>query len=221
MHTMLFFFLVLCYFSLFIWGIFLTRKHGVLNLNNVLLLVIIGLVYDNFIIALGKYIGEGNTLIYLSYMRYWLHALFTPTLILFAWDIYSRTRPITNKNKTRWKVGIYLITIGFICYELFTLIKGLKLEPVWKNGVLTYEDTGHSVSLMVIFITLILGLVGLHLIIKFRFFWLLFATLTMIIGSVLTIWIKNFPIMNVMELLFIFSLLLTKQFIEKIEIQTY
>lgn len=220
MHTMLLFFLVLCYLSLFIWGIFLTRKHGVLNLNHVLLLVIIGLVYDNLIIALGKYIGEGNTLIYLSYMRYWLHALFTPTLILFAWDIYSRTRPITNKNKTRWKVGTYLITIGFICYELFTLIKGLKLEPVWKNGVLTYEDTGQSVSLMVVFITLILGLVGLHLIIKYRFFWLLFATLTMIIGSVLTIWIKNFPIMNVMELLFIFSLLLTKQFIEKIEIQT-
>lgn len=220
MHTTLFFFLVLCYLSLFIWGIFLTRKHGVLNLNHVLLLVIIGLVYDNLIIALGKYIGEGNTLIYLSYMRYWLHALFTPTLILFAWDIYSRA-DLTKTNATLWKAIAYLITIGFICYELFTSIKGLKLEPVWKNGVLTYEDTGHSVSLMVIFITLILGLVGLHLIIKFRFFWLLFATLTMIIGSVLTIWIKNFPIMNVMELLFIFSLLLTKQFIEKIEMHTY
>ncbi|AXI07720.1 hypothetical protein CUC15_01410 [Oceanobacillus zhaokaii] len=54
MDTFLFFLLGFGYLCLFIWGIFLARKHGWLNLTNVLLLVILGLIYDNLMIALGR-----------------------------------------------------------------------------------------------------------------------------------------------------------------------
>src|SRR5699024_2414980 len=171
--------------------------------------------------AFGRFIGEGNVLESLSYVRFWLHALFTPTLILFAWSIYSRTG-LPWAKKRFWKVLAHLITIGLILYELFASVKGLKLEPSWKNGVLTYESAGQSVGpFMVISITIILGIVGLLLVIKFRFFWLFIATLVMISGGILAIWIKNFPIMNVLEFLFIVSLLWTKQFLIRIKKQPY
>jgi len=213
MDTFLYFLLGFGYVCLFVWGLFLARNHGLLNLTNVLLLVILGLIYDNLIIAFGRFIGEGNLLENLSYARFWLHALFTPTLILFAWSICYKTGLPWAKT-TFWKFLAYLLTIGFILYELFASVKGLRLEPIWKNGVLTYESADQSISsVMVIIITLVLGIVGLLLIIKFRFFWLFIGTLVMILGGILAIWMKTFPIMNVSEFLLMISLLLTKQFL--------
>src|SRR5699024_3755052 len=209
MDTFLYFFLGFGYIGLLILGVFLTRKHRLLNLTNVLFLVIIGLIYDNLIIALGKFIGEGNLLKSLSYIRFWLHALFTPTLILLAWDICFRSGLLWAK-KLFWKVLAYLITIALILYELFTSLKGLKLEPVWKNDVLTYESAGQpDIPIMVILITLVLGIVGLLLLVKFRFSYLLIGTLLITLGGIFSGWIKNFPIMNVLEFLLIVSLLLT------------
>src|SRR5690625_151429 len=182
MDTFLFFLLGFGYVCLLIWGLFLARNHGLMNLTNVLLLVILGLIYDNLTIAFGRFIGEGNVLENLSYVRFWLHALFTPTLILFAWSIYSRTG-LPWEKKRFWKVLAYLITIGLILYKLFASVEGLHLEPTWNNGVLTYESSGQSVGpFMVIIITIILGIVGLLLMIKFRFFWLFIGTLVMKIG---------------------------------------
>ncbi|MGY0691860.1 hypothetical protein ACW2QC_03595 [Virgibacillus sp. FSP13] len=212
MNTFLFFFLGFGYLCLFIWGLILSRNHGLLNLTNVILLVILGLVYDNLIIAFGRFIGEGNLLETLSYVRFWLHALFTPTLILFAWSICFRIG-LPWAKKTFWKVLAWLMTIGLILYELLASIKELELEPKWKNGVLTYESAVQSDSLiMVIIITLVLGIVGIILMKKFRFSWLFIGTLVMISGGILAIWIKNFPIMNVLEFILIVSLLMTKQF---------
>jgi hypothetical protein len=211
MDTFIFFMLVFGYVCLLIWGLLLAKDHGFLNLGNLLLLVILGLVYDNLIIASGRFIGEGSVLENLSYVRFWLHALFTPTLILFAWYIFFKTGLPLAKN-INWKVLAYTLTLGLIIYELFASVRGLKLEPVWKNSVLTYDSSESSaIPFMVILITLVLGAVGLLLIIKFQFFWLFIGVLVIIIGSILTGWLKYYPMMNILEFLLIYSLLLTKQ----------
>lgn len=212
MDTFLFFSLGFGYLCLFIWVIFPRRRHSLLNLTNVLLLVILGLIYDNLVIAIGSFIGEGDLLQGLSYVRFWLHALFTPTLILFAWSICFRIG-LPWAKKTFCKVFVYLMTIGFILYELLTSIRGLELESNWRNDVLTYENASQSDSpVMVILITLVLGIVGFILMRKFHFSWVFVGTLVMILGSILAIWIKNYQIMNVLEFLFIISLLMTRQF---------
>src|SRR5699024_3843192 len=113
MDMSLYIFLGFGYMGLLILRIFLARNHRLFNLTNVRFLVIIGLIYDNLIIAFGKFIGEGNLLKSLSYIRFWLHALFTPTLILLAWDICFRSGLLWAK-KLFWKVLAYLITIGLI-----------------------------------------------------------------------------------------------------------
>jgi hypothetical protein len=215
METFLFFALGFGYLVLLIWALKLSGNDGLFNLSNVLLLVIFGLIYDNVIIAIGSFIGEGLLLENLNYIRYWLHALFTPTLILFAWSICSWSH-LPWAKKTFWKVLAYLLTTGLILYELFTSVRGLNLEPTWENGILTYDSTGHSGSpFMVIIITLVLGIVGIIFFIKFRFYWLIAGIVVMTLGSILGMWLTYAPLMNVWEFVLILSLLLTKQYLIK------
>ncbi|MBS3681313.1 hypothetical protein KGF86_14015 [Ornithinibacillus massiliensis] len=209
LNTFIYFLVGLGNFILFLWGISLARKYGFLTFANVILLVLLGLVYDNVMIALGKYIGEGHTLESLNLLRYWLHTFITPTLILFAWNTYYRTGLPTAK-KTGWKVLAAILTIGLILYESLTTLVGLELRPNWKNGVLTYEGSGSA--LMVIIITIVIGVVGFILWKKFHFPWLFIGTLSMVLGGILAGWLHSFPIMNILELLFMASILMTKQF---------
>lgn len=211
---MVFFFcLGIGYSCLLIWVVFLAKKVGVFNLMNVLLLVIFGLVYDNLIMAFATFIGEGNVLQLLSYIRYWLHALFTPTLILYAFAVSFRAG-LPWAKKTYWKAFAYLLTSGLILYELLTSVKGLKLEPHWKNGVLSYESVGQSVTpVMVMVITLILVIVGFLFIVQYRFIWLFIGTLVMIVGGIIAAWTKSSLMMNGAEFLFIISLLFTYLFL--------
>ncbi|QCR31155.1 hypothetical protein [Lysinibacillus sp. SGAir0095] len=210
MNTFIYFFLAFGYLCLLIWGLILSKK-SVLNLTNVLLLVIIGLIYDNFIIAIGRFIGEGNLLQGLSYGRFLLHALFTPTLILFAWRICFKLG-LPWAKQTYWKVIFSFLTIGLILYELLTSVIGLKLRSKEEHGLLTYERIDSASPVMVIFVTLVLLIVGIILMKKFHFSWLFIGTTVMIVGSLLARWITHIPIMNGLEFLLILSLLLTRQF---------
>ncbi|KGR76267.1 hypothetical protein [Ureibacillus sinduriensis] len=210
MHTFIYFLLAFGYIGLLVWALILSKK-SLWNVTNVLLLVIIGLVYDNLIIAAGRFIGEGELLEGLSYARFWLHALFTPTLVLFAWCIcFNLGMPWAKK--TFWKIAFPLITLVLILYELFTSIIGLKLRSKEEFNVLSYESVEPSSPVMVILVTAALIIAGILLLKNFRFPWLLIGTAIMLVGSIVGIWIKNFPIMNTMEFLLILSLLLTKRF---------
>ena len=52
--------------------------------------VVFGLIWDNFVLGLGRFLGEGDLLKTLSYPRFWLHALLTPLMIMFVWYLLRR-----------------------------------------------------------------------------------------------------------------------------------
>lgn len=148
----------------------------------------------------------------LSKIRYLLHAFFTPTLILFALGVCLQLNIISIK-KMVWKGGAYLVTIGLILYELFTSFTGMELEASWKQGLLTYESAENpGFPLMIIVIHLVFIVVGYLVLKKYRFPWLLFGTLVMILGGILSIWIRFEPLINICELLFMLSLVMTRRF---------
>lgn len=161
--------------------------------------------------ASGKFIGEGNTLKNLNYARFYLHGFLTPTLILFAWNIYSKGKfPFANSVFS--KAFAIVITIGLISYEFLTTIRGLTIHPVWKNGMLTYENISASTSnLMIIVITGIILIISILLIIKFHFFALITGTILVALSAILSAWIEPLPIMNIIEFVFIITLLITLQ----------
>lgn len=211
MNTLIYFVLGAGYLALLIWGLSLSKKQGLFHLSNVLLLVIAGLVYDNFVIALGKYIGEGNVLENLNYFRFVIHAFFTPTLILFALSI-CRDLGLEWAKKTLWKGVFLLLTLGLILYELLTSVWGLILAPNFKNGLFTYESVKYASPIMVIMVSVVLLVAGIILLKKFRSPWLLIGTVLMGLSGPLANWIKSFPITNIFEFILILSLLMTKRF---------
>lgn len=208
--TALFFLLAFGYLCLFFVWFVLVSKTKWRNVTNIPLIVLLGLVYDNLIIASGSIMGEGLLLKSLSIGRYWLHAFLTPTLLLFAWGICFKTG-FRWAQKTIWKVLASLLTIGLILFELIFVVMKIKLEPKWENSLLTYENIAQTSSpYMVVVVTTVLLVVGFLLIRKLHFPWLFIGTFTMIIGGVVGIWIKNPLLMNVFELLFLISIFITK-----------
>lgn len=212
LNTFIYILLTIGYLLLFFWGIQLIRKQKKVDFSVVILFVLFGLFYDNLVIGTGRFIGEGQFLASLSALRFWLHAFLTPLLVIFVWQICQNLKFNWTNSETA-KVMLFLITIGLILYEWYQSIRKLELQANWERDVLVYESVvQQSNPLMVIIATIIVGLVGILLWKKYKFYWLAIGTIVMIIGSGLTFWIKNDSIMNLFEFLFMVSLLMTKKF---------
>lgn len=213
MDTFLYFFYLAGYVALFIWGITLANQYGWLSASNVLLLVIFGLIVDNTLLALGRYIGTGHFLESVSYARFWGHALFTPTLVLFAWDSLKKADIAWAQRKLAKYIS-YILVIGLICFELFTETLGLKLKADWKYGVLSYTNSEPTSGppIMVLIISLVLIISGFLIWRKQKWIGYLLGTVIMTVGSAVPLPIKSDAYMNGFELILLISLLATKHF---------
>lgn len=213
LDTILFFGYFAAYLFLLIWGIKLAARYGCNDLSNVLLLVIIGLVYDNGVLAMGKFIGEGSLLENISYPRFYMHAFFTPLLVLFS--LSAMKKADFKWTFKKWFQAIfYLLTLGLIVYELFSEVLGLTLEANWKYGVLSYSNVepASGVPLMVLFVSLILIFASIIVWRKQGWIWFFVGTLIMFLGNAFPISLPSAAITNAFELILIVSLFFTKRF---------
>lgn len=211
--TLLFFGYFAVYLVLLIWGIRLAKQHGWNTLSNVLLLVIVGLVYDNAVLALARFIGEGNLLEGLSYLRFYMHAFFTPLLVLFALSTLKRAE-VQWVLKKVVAVVFYLITLSLIIYELFVEVSGLSLSTNWEYGVLSYSNAEASsdVPLMVLIVSIILIISSLFVWRKQKWIWFFIATVIMLIGNAFPISLPSAAVTNAFEIILIVGLFFTKKF---------
>ena len=134
--TVLYFFFTAAYIVLMIWGF---KQQRTWNFTAFLYLVLLGLIYDNGIIAIGKFIGEGSLLENLNLLRFWSHAFFTPLLVLFCWGAI-------NQAGVKWArrsfvfYGFLLYTTVLIILELFLETWGLEIIPEREYGILRYAS---------------------------------------------------------------------------------
>lgn len=216
LDTLLFFGYFAIYLVLLILGIRLAKQHGWNTLSNVLLLILFGLVYDNAILALGKFIGEGNLLERLSYPRFYMHAFFTPLLVLFSLSALKRAA-IQWAFTQRVQAVFYLITLSLILYELLAEINGLSLSANWNYGVLSYSnaDASSGAPLMVLMVSIVLLISSLFIWRKQKWGWFFAATVIMFVGNAFPISLPSAAIANAFELILIVGLFLTKRFQDK------
>lgn len=104
------------------------------------LLVIAGIVYDNLIIGLGSFIGEGELLKGLNVPRFVIHALFTPCLMIFAVGVARRVGINWAQTKTGHGI-ICLIATAMIALGVYHEIIQLTLEAKAEYGTLRYINT--------------------------------------------------------------------------------
>lgn len=206
---MLYFSFTALYIALLGWGLFLYRTRTSHSFTYFLLVVMLGLIYDNGLLAIGLFIGEGSTLETLNLWRFLGHAFFTPTLVLFALGIGRHAKlQWAKKNVTLY--SFLLITITLIVYEI-TEIMHQTLQPVVEYGILRYTLVGgHSgPPIMVLIVTFILLLVSFSLFRHTKWNVMLIGVVLMIAGSAIPLPIESGAVTNTFELIFMTALMMT------------
>jgi len=104
------------------------------------LIVVYGLAYDNLAIAMGAFIGEGALTKFLNMPRYWVHALFTPTMMIASFGALRMMGSKFAQSKT-WHIIICVLTTALVALGSYVDIINLTLEPQSRAGVLKYVNT--------------------------------------------------------------------------------
>lgn len=209
----LYFFFTCAYIFLFVWSLY---KKQLFNLSSFVYLVIIGLIFDNIVVALGRFIGVGTLLENLNYLRYWVHAFVTPTLILFCLSVLQHTGIKWVKSKiTLWMTWLY--TIILILLEIFTEAWDIQLKPVWEYGVLRYipAESASGPPIMIIFISITLIATAILLYKYTKWKWMLIGSVIMTIGSAIPFPFNSAASTNGFELFLLITLVITKLHFDK------
>ena len=131
------------------------RRPSGLRFAPIAAAVLIGLMFDNVVLALGSPLGRGQLLRALSIPRYWIHAIGTPLLILLVLEIGSRCG-LSWTQRRRWAWTLFaFVGIGFgLGHDGF----GQKLKYSTSGGVARYANEavkGPPVSSIAVIIIMI------------------------------------------------------------------
>ena len=216
MDTYLYLIFAALYVGLLIMMLLSMRKSGIGVLSNVLILVILPLIYDNAILGIGKWIGEGEVLKNLNIARFWLHALLTPLLILFSLDVLKRAG-VEWANKTSALLFTIAYTLIAFLVELFTVVWDLSLKVEEKYGILSYTaaNSPSGPPIMIILVTLALLVSSILLWKRTGWLWMFVGVALMLIGGMVDLPIKSGAITNTFELILLTSLVFTKRHQDK------
>ncbi|MED4036327.1 hypothetical protein [Niallia taxi] len=211
MDSLLFLLYTIIYFVSLIIIVINIKKSPVLSLL-FLLPVVIGLLYDNAVITLGRFLGESNLNEQLNLLRFLLHAIFTPFLTFYAWAVVKKTN-ISLTRSLVFRIAPYVITAILIIIELYNEVIGLQIAPKWEYGVLTYSSVGSSgPPLMVIIVAIILLIASIIVLVKQKWVWFFIGSLVMIIMNAVKIPVNSGALTNLSEVILIASLLATSLF---------
>ena len=212
MDSILYLIITLLYILLFVYGIVLWRKDSSRGPRYLLFLVTAALIWDNGIVGVGKWIGEGELLERLNLTRFWMHAFFTPLLAIISYGLIHRAgSPWSRKPAAAW--GAWIFTAALIIMELVTETLSLSIKPAAEYGALRYvpveESSGPPLMVLLILIPLFAaGIVLWKRKITSVLFW---GTLIMTIGSAVPIPVDSSAVTNLFELVLIASLWLSIQ----------
>lgn len=123
------------------------------------LCAIIGaLAYDNLIIGLGRFVGEGSLLRALNVPRYVLHALLTPTMLLVGLQL-ARNAGVGWAWQPRRARIFVAFTLLLIAVGVYFDIVRLRLAPESDFGTLRYVNDA-AVGPPIAAILTVLGLIA-------------------------------------------------------------
>lgn len=180
-----------------------------------LFFVTLGLIYDNGVLAAGKFIGTGKILETLTYLRFWLHALLTPVLVLFAWGALVKLG-VNWANTRAAHIAAWIYTIWLVIIELITVTLKVNLKPAKEYGALKYiPENGSGTPVMVILLTVPLLISAIYLLKKRKWGWMLAGVVLMAAGGMVQLPLDSAAITNAFEVILLISLWQTAHFLQK------
>lgn len=182
----------------------------------VLPIILLGIGYDNLLLATGTLIGSGELLKSLSQVRFLVHHLFVPFLIVVGVELAHRTAAVWANNLTRSLAWIISLSLGVI--DIFNRYVGAELEPIYFAGVLRYTASPiRGLPIIAIAVTLFVLLVGIGIWIRSGgiWFWLFVGTLVALGGNALPLSMVGTLPGSLSEFFMTLTLLLTEQYIQR------
>ncbi len=208
------------YIILFIWSLQFFRESSFWG-SLWVLFIIVGLIYNNLVLSIGRWIGAGDLLEMLSMFRNLLHVLLTPTLVFVALDILRRIR-VDWSEYLSTRIIYNLYTFSLTVAGVFTEILWINLEPVEINGIIAYvSDSSNTRLSYSSFLTLIPLLIsGIMVWKRLRWPILIFGVLLALGGGVLNFIYGSMSLGSAFELILMASLVVTEQKLKHEDFQT-
>ena len=200
----------LAYLVLLIYGAALwwRQRHASTLL---LLLVTFGVFYDNLILTLGNWVGEGALLHGLSLPRFVLHQVALPWILYAAYDQARQAgQGWAQRPASRWSA--VAVSAVIMAAGIATRLWALHLAPAVMDGVLRYVAVG-TVGPPIVSIVSI-GLVTLGGLVFWRqqhWPWIFLAGVAVFIGESLPDESLRRAVGSALEVVFLAVLFVTQQ----------
>lgn len=149
------------------------------------LIVVFGLAYDNLAIASGALFGVGALTKALNALRFWVHALFTPAMMIAAFGALRMTGSSFAQSKV-WHTVVCVLATALIILGSYTDIINLNLVLVQDGGVLKYVNDFEFLkgppipAVVTIIVVLIFGIIMWR---NIKWKWLFIGSLLMFIAA--------------------------------------
>ncbi|AFZ38290.1 hypothetical protein Sta7437_4859 (plasmid) [Stanieria cyanosphaera PCC 7437] len=182
----------------------------------VLPVILLGIGYDNLLLATGTLVGERELLKSLSQVRFLVHHLFVPFLIVVVVELAHRTEAVWANNFTRSLAWIISLSLGVI--DIFNRYIGADLEPIYFAGVLRYTASpikGLPIIAIAVTFFLLLISIGIWIRSEGRWFWLFVGTLVALGGNALPLSTVGTLPGSLSEFVMTLTLVLTEQYVQQ------
>ena len=196
------------------WGVSVwrrTRRAGTL----LIILVALGVAYDNLILSLGNTLGVGPPLLALSVPRFVLHQLILPWLIFAAYEQAKVAgHPWANHRAAGWLA--LASTLLVIVLGVLTRLLPMELEATVLDGVTRYVAVGTVGPPLVSILSIgFVGIVGLLLWRRNGWPWEFLASVLVFVGEGVPIeWMRR-GLGSGLELLFLATMLVTDRWLNR------
>lgn len=185
-------------------------RHWMRHRNGYALLVVLvvaSLAYDNFVLAAGGFLPEGDALRALSAPRFALHALFTPTMMIAGFGAL-RGLGVRFAQSRGWHSVICAFATLLIAFGVYADILHQRLEARVAEGITRYSNEflqGPPIpAILTILVTLVFGVFAWR---TAGWRWLFLGALVMFITAPLF----SLPILqNIGEIAFTGSMIATQ-----------
>jgi hypothetical protein len=179
MLTIYYFAVAIIQIGLFFWMFKLWRKSS--SIYPIFpLIVIAGIIYDNLIIGLGSYIGEGELLKMLNVPRFVIHAFFTPLIMIFGFGV-ARRCGVKFAQSRNWHIVICVFTILMVLLGIYEELFKMNLVPIAEEGTLRYKTQPSSPPIPAIVTIIVAMILGIFVWIKTKKPWYFLGSLGMFI----------------------------------------
>lgn len=191
------------------WAVFVWRQSNSVAMI-VLPILLASTSYDNLVLALGSFFGEGELLKALSMARFLLHYVVVPLFIVVGVELAHRAGASWATKLTR--ILSWLIAFGLATIDVITKYRGIELAPVEFAGVLRYSIAQPSgPPIITIIVNFFVLAIGIGIWIRLEWPWLFVGSLLGIVGNAIPIAFVGTLAGSTSEFILAISLLLTEQ----------